>query len=165
MAAMATASTCRTTKARRRSATTSSSTSSPRAFMPIGMNARGELVEDDVVADRLRAFVVLHVDAVAMAAIAGLKAVVVDDISVRLAVDCLLPDADPLPRVVNHQVDELRPRRPRIDRIEQDRAREVGIRSGGSGAVGNAAGNLEPPEPGEGAELGVGRAVTASDLQ
>src|ERR1700674_5498866 len=71
------------------------------------MDAVGEAGEEDVVGDLLGAGLILGVDAVAVAAVGSLPAVVVDQAAVDLRVRSLLPEADPLTGVVNDQVDEL----------------------------------------------------------
>src|SRR5204862_740872 len=121
----------------------------------VGVDAGAVLVEGDVVGDFLGARRVLGVDAVAVAAVRGDPAVVVDQAAVDLRVDGLLPEGEPLAGVVDDQVDELRAHAAAGRLVDLDRlaAGDVGGPGGdlGGDPVQVRAHHLEAPVPGVGA--------------
>src|SRR5262249_45821545 len=86
----------------------------------VRVEAVAELLERDVVAHALRAGLVLRVDAVPVAAVGPLPAVVVDEAAVDLAVGPRREGGDALPRIVDDEVDEPDPgarRRAAVDAV------------------------------------------------
>ena len=95
----------------------------------VGLRAHRELVEEQVVDHLLDAgSLVLKVDAVAVATVGSVPAVVVDEVPVDLGVGRGAPNADALARVVDDRVDDLGPGSPGVEpeaqAIGRDAARD-----------------------------------------
>jgi len=77
----------------------------------VDLHAEAIAVEQNVVADRLVAGLVLRVDTVVVPPGASAGAVVVNQATVDLHIRGLLPGADAIAAIVDHEVDELDARR------------------------------------------------------
>ena len=101
----------------------------------------------------------------AVAAVAGLKPVVVNQASVNFAVDGLFPESDALSCVVDHEIDEARTGGPAIDGVHGGRGRITRRTRRRSRAIRDAAGEFQAPEPDVSATVGVGVLIAAADLK